>query len=50
MILVGKEITRNASTSAPVGMSNVRIILSYEQATSHLESGENVYIQIEQFG
>ena len=33
----------NASISRPVGISNVRIMLSMDAATSQRESGENVY-------
>jgi hypothetical protein len=41
--LVAMELVRKASTSLPVGMSNVRIVESSEVAINHLESGENVF-------
>ena len=39
-MLVAIEVVRNASTSRPVGISNVRIVESSAEAMSHLESGE----------
>ena len=41
--LVAIELVRNASTSRPVGISNVRIVESSDVAINHLESGENVW-------
>ncbi len=43
-MLVAIDTVRNASTSRPVGMSNVRIVESREDATSHLESGEKHWL------
>jgi len=40
VMLVAIDAVRNASISRPVGMSNVRIVESREEAVSHLESGE----------
>lgn len=41
--LVAIELVRKASTSLPVGMSNVRIVESSDVAISHRESGEKAY-------
>ena len=41
--LVAMLSVRKASTSRPVGISNVRMIESMAVAISHLESGENAW-------
>lgn len=46
-MLVATLEVRNASISRPVGISNVRITESREEATSHRESGEKVWVKYE---
>ena len=49
-MLVATLDVRNASIKRPVGTSKVRMTESIPVAINHLESGENVYCSVRNFG